>query len=123
MRKLILFLFLLLLTIDTTANVLVKLASDRVGAFSGDAQWLLRVAQEPLVLAIVVCYIAAFITYMSLLKYAPVGPAYAAVHGHVVTVLVISLAFFGERLSLLQGLGCLFIVAGIIVLAVTEKVH
>ena len=121
MRKTILLGFLLLLAIDTASNVLIKLAGDRIGGFSLELGWLLRVVREPLLLGIIGCYIAAFITYTSLLKHAPVGPAYAAVHGHVVTVLIISLLFFGERFTLLQMFGALLVVAGIIVLGVTEQ--
>jgi multidrug transporter EmrE-like cation transporter len=80
------------------------------------------VTQEPLVLAVIACYIAAFFTYTALLRYAPVGPAYAAVHGHVVTVLIISMVFLGERLTLEQLAGCGLIIGGIVLLAVTEKV-
>ena len=122
MRKSVLLGFLLLLAIDTTSNVLIKLVGNGIGDFSPSLQWLARVVREPLVLAVVGCYAAALLTYTSLLKHAAVGPAYAAAHGHVVTVLIISLAFFGERLSLVQVFGCLMVVAGIIVLAVTEKI-
>jgi multidrug transporter EmrE-like cation transporter len=123
MRKAVLLGFLLLLTIDTASNVLIKLAGDRIGAFALDPAWFASVGREPIVLAIVACYIAAFFTYSSILKYAPVGPAFAAVHGHVVTVLIVSMLWFGERLSLVQAGGCLLVVAGIIVLAVTEKME
>ena len=123
MRKMVLLGFLLLLLIDTTQQVFVKLASDKIGAL--DMQlglaWLARLVKEPLVLGVVGCYLAAFMTYTSLLKHAAVGPAYAAVHGHVVTVLLISIVFFGEQLTLLQGLGCAAILAGIVILGVTEK--
>ena len=123
MRKAVLLGFLLLLMIDTTQQVFVKLASDVIGPVDiGNLQpWFDRLLQEPLVLGIVACYLAAFFTYTSLLKHAAVGPAYAAVHGHVVTVLISSIVFFGEQLTLLQGLGCASILAGIVILAVTEK--
>lgn len=120
MRKAVLLGFLLLLAIDTAMQVFVKLASDRIGECCS-TEWLERLSREPLVLGIIACYIAAFFTYTSLLKHAPVGPAYAAVHGHVVTVLLISIAFLGESLTVLQGVGCALIVAGIIWLAVTEE--
>ena len=113
--------FLLLLTLDTTSNVLIKLAGDRIGAFTLDPAWLARVGREPLVLIIIGCYVAAFLTYTSILKHAAVGPAFAAVHGHVVTVLIVSMVWLGERLTWLQGVGSLLIVAGIVVLAVTER--
>ena len=123
MRKAVLLGFLLLLTIDTASNVLIKLAGDRIGAFSLDAAWLAGVGREPIVLAIIGCYIAAFFTYSSILRHAPVGPAFAAVHGHVVTVLIVSMLWFGERLTLVQVAGCVLVVAGILVLAVTEKME
>jgi multidrug transporter EmrE-like cation transporter len=113
--------FLLLLTIDTTQQVITKIASDRIGAFAADARWLERLLGEPLLLVVLGCYLLAFLVYSWLLKFAPVGPSYAAVHGHVVTVLLVSLLAFGERLTLVQAMGCLLIVAGIVVLAVTEE--
>jgi multidrug transporter EmrE-like cation transporter len=112
--------FLLLLTFDTAAQVGVKLAGNRIGT-GGDWAWLVRVAEEPLIYLVLACYGAAFATYIGLLKYAPVGPAYAAAHGHIVTVLIISILFLGERLTLLQSLGALAILAGVAILAVTES--
>ena len=123
MRKAVLFGFLLLLAIDTTQQVIVKIVSDRTGPLDLEMieAWLGKLLAEPLVLGVAACYLAAFFTYTALLKHAPVGPAYAAVHGHVVTVLIISIVFFGEQLTLLQGLGCAAIIAGIVILGVTEK--
>lgn len=123
MRKAVLLGFLLLLAIDTASHVFIKLASDMTGPFPLDdvRAWLDRLVAEPYVLGVIACYIAAFFTYTALLKHAPVGPAYAAVHGHVVTVLIISIVYFGEQLTLLQGIGCGLIIAGIVILGLTEK--
>jgi multidrug transporter EmrE-like cation transporter len=118
-RRSILLGFLLLLTFDTASQVGIKLAGERIG-IGHDLEWLRRVAQEPLIHLVLLCYAGAFATYVSLLKYAPVGPAYAAAHGHIVTVLIISMAFLGERLTLIQGIGGLAILAGLLILAVTE---
>ena len=119
MRRAILLGFLLLLTFDTSGQVGIKLAGERIGV-GEDVGWLLRVLQEPLIYLVLLCYGGAFATYVSLLKYAPVGPAYAAAHGHIVTVLIISMVFLGERLTVVQALGGLAILAGILILAVTE---
>jgi multidrug transporter EmrE-like cation transporter len=120
MRRSILLGFLLLLTFDTAGQVGIKLAGDRIGG--GDIQaWLAGVVEEPLIYLVLACYAGAFATYVSLLKYAPVGPAYAAAHGHIVTVLIISMLFLGERLTLVQALGGAAILAGLAVLAVTES--
>lgn len=119
MRRSILLGFLLLLTFDTASQIGMKLAGERIGIGHG-LEWLLRVLEEPLIYLVLLCYAGAFATYVSLLKYAPVGPAYAAAHGHIVTVLIISMVFLGERLTLIQGLGGLAILAGLVILAVTE---
>jgi drug/metabolite transporter (DMT)-like permease len=57
---------------------------------------------------------------MTLLIHAPIGPAFAASHLEVVTVLAISVVYFGERLSIMQVLGGLCIVAGIACLSLSE---
>lgn len=119
MRRSILLGFLLLLTFDTASQVFMKLAAEGITRMD-DGTWLSKVAQEPLILLVLLCYLGAFLTYISLLRYAPVGPAYAAAHGHIVTVLLLSILFFNERLSLVQGVGVLAIVTGIAILAVTE---
>lgn len=121
MKRAVIIGFLLLLAIDTFQQVIVKLAGNRIGAFGADEGWLQRLANEPLVYVVGGCYLAAFFVYTWLLQIAPVGPAYAAVHGHIVTVLIVSLLFLGERITFMQGVGCLLIVAGIVVLAVTEE--
>lgn len=119
MRRSILLGFLLLLTFDTASQVGIKLAGERIGG--GEiATWLMRVVLEPLIYFVLICYAGAFATYVSLLKYAPVGPAYAAAHGHIVTVLIISMLFLGERLTVLQSLGGVAILAGLVILAITE---
>lgn len=123
MKKLVILGFLLLLGIDTVQQVTMKLGADRIGDFQFHWAWLERLINEPLIYVVLSLYLGAFVVYSWLLRVAPVGPSYAALHGHVVTVLLVSIFLFGERLTLVQAIGCLFIIAGIIVLAVTEKVH
>lgn len=120
MKRAVILGFVALLAIDTFQQVIVKLAGNRIGAFGAEGGWLDRLAAEPLVYVVGGCYIAAFFVYSWLLKVAPVGPAYAAVHGHIVSVLIISLIFLGEHITFMQGIGCLLIVAGIAVLGWTE---
>jgi drug/metabolite transporter (DMT)-like permease len=55
-----------------------------------------------------------------LLKRAPVGPAFAASHLGLVAVLAISVAYFGEHLSVMQVVGALCIVLGIVFLSLSE---
>lgn len=121
LRRGILLGFLALLALDTAAQVCMKLAADRAGSTPGLDAWLWRLATEPLVYLIVGLYVVSFSTYVTLLKYAPVGPAYAAAHGHIVTVSLVSVIFLGERLSALQIVGGIAIVLGVAILAVTER--
>lgn len=122
MKRLVILGFLALLVIDTTQQVLAKFAGDVIGEFDFSAAWLRRLANEPLLYVLLGLYLAAFLVYSWLLRHAPVGPSYAAMHGHVVTTFLFSIAFLGERLTLLQLAGCALIVAGIVVLAVTENI-
>ncbi|MFM1813881.1 MAG: hypothetical protein RLZ98_576 [Pseudomonadota bacterium] len=121
LKRYILVGFLLLLTFDTVAQIGMKLAGDRITSSASDLIWIRRVIREPMIYGVLACYLAAFVTYTTLLRYAPVGPSYAAAHGHVVTVMAVSLLFMGETFTLLQALGALAIVVGIAVLAATEQ--
>jgi len=58
-----------------------------------------------------------------LLEHAPIGPAFAASHLEVVTVLIVSIMLFGERLSPAKLAGAACIVLGIIFLSLSESKH
>mgnify|MGYP000403179530 CR=1 FL=1 len=121
MKRLVILGFLALLGIDTAQQILAKFAGDGIGAFDFSLEWLRKLAHAHLLYVLLGLYIAAFLVYSWLLRHAPVGPSYAALHGHVVTTFLFSTLVLGDRLTLLQLAGCLLIVAGIVVLAVTEK--
>ena len=117
--------FFILMCFDTLAQVGFKLAAN--AAETGFPQslepavigaWLLQVVTHHYVYMSVVGYIGAFITWMTLLKHAPIGPAFAASHLQIVSVILLSVIIFQEALSTLQMVGCLFIMGGIFVLAV-----
>jgi len=82
--------------------------------------WAERTLNEPLLYLVILFFAAAFAVYLMLLKTAPVGPVYAAAHLHLVTVLIISVLYFGEHLGRLQVLGAIMIFGGVIILAATE---
>ena len=113
--------FLVLMVFDTLSQLCFKLAALHAAPFAADGPWLLRVAREPWVYGAIAGYLGAFVTYMSLLKHAPVGPAFAASHLNVVSVLLVSAWLLHERLSLPQSVGAVLIVFGILVLARTER--
>ena len=113
--------FLVLMAFDTLSQLCFKLAALHAAPFAADGPWLLRVAREPWVYGAIAGYLGAFVTYMGLLRHAPVGPAFAASHLNVVSVLLISAWLLHERLSLPQSVGATLIVLGILVLARAER--
>lgn len=65
-------------------------------------------------------YVGAFFTWMSLLRHAPIGPAFAASHLEVISVLLLSAWLLHEPLTLHHLIGAVLIVAGIICLGRAE---
>jgi len=120
MKRLVILGFLALMTVDTAQQILAKTAGNRIGAFTFDPDWFARLVSQPLLLVLLGLYVLAFGIYSWLLRHAPVGPSYLALHGYVVTTFLISMWFFDERFTLLQLSGCALIVGGIVLLAVTE---
>jgi drug/metabolite transporter (DMT)-like permease len=115
--------FSALVLVDTWTQVSFKMASLRTGELSMSAIWLRAAASSPWIYAAIAGYLGAFFTWMTLLEHAPVGPAFAASHLEVVTVLMISVPLFGEHLSLAKIAGAACIVVGIILLSLSESKH
>ena len=113
--------FLVLAALDTAAHVFFKLAATDLGPVLLDAGWFARVAGIPAVYVAVACYAATFFVWMTLLRHAPVGPAFAASHLELVGVLLASVLIFKEQVSMLQWAGAAIILLGIACLAVSEK--
>lgn len=109
--------FAVLLLFDTLAQVCFKLAALHALPLQAHAAWLLRLFAEPWVYAAIGGYIGAFATWMTLLRHAPIGPAFAASHLEVVSALLVSIPVFGERVGPVQAVGAVLIVAGILCLA------
>src|SRR5262245_61443788 len=117
MNKIVLVGFPLLITIDTASQICIKIIGNRVSQFEFGTAWTERTLNEPLLYLVVLFFGAAFAVYLILLKNAHVGPVYAAAHLHLVTVLIISVLYFGEHLGWLQVIGEAIIVGGVTVLA------
>jgi drug/metabolite transporter (DMT)-like permease len=121
MKRIVYILFGLLLVIDTLCQVAFKMAGERTAPPSFDADWFGRIVNEPWALVILGCYLASFVTYMTVIRNVHIGPAFAASHLEIVTVVAVSVSWFGERLTMMQALGCLAILGGVAILAFTEK--
>lgn len=112
--------FALLMAFDTLTQVSFKAAGNHALPVQTDTAWLLRVFGAPWIYGAVVGYLGAFFTWMALLRRAPIGPAFAASHLEVVSVMLLSVPLFGEHIGLTQGIGAIAIVAGIACLAIGE---
>ena len=120
MRLKILLGFVLLIAIDTFVQIGFKLAGNNIGEPTPDLAWIEKVVNEPWVLAVLAGYGAAFMIYMTIIKHAPIGPAFAASHLEIVTVTLFSWGYLGDVITPVQALGCCAIVGGVLVLAATE---
>jgi drug/metabolite transporter (DMT)-like permease len=120
MKRFYLFGFLLLMGFDTLAQISFKYAGMHALPVAASAAWLLRVFGQPWIYGALVGYIGAFFTWMALLKHAPIGPAFAASHLEVVSVMLLSVWLFNEDLTPARVLGALLIVAGIVCLGFAE---
>lgn len=120
MRKFYLIGFLFLLLFDTLGQCSFKLTAQHAEPLEMSFDWIIRVFTNPWVYTAVFGYIGAFFTWMLLLKKAPIGPAFAASHLEVVTVMLASYWIFNEQITLLRLLSAAFIIIGIVFLALAE---
>jgi len=112
--------FFALIVFDTFSQICFKMSALQSEPFLIEGEWLIRVFQTPWVYGAIIGYFGSFITWMTLLRHAPVGPAFAASHLEVVGVIVISAPLFGEVLSSSQMFGAILVVAGVVCLAQSE---
>ncbi|MBK7249833.1 MAG: EamA family transporter [Gammaproteobacteria bacterium] len=120
MRRFYLVGFTLLMTFDTLTQVSFKMAGNHALPVEASIAWLLRLFGEPWVYAALLGYLGAFFTWMNLLKHAPVGPAFAASHMEVVSVMLLSAWLFHEPLTVAKLIGAAAILAGIFCLGLAE---
>ncbi|MGV3344284.1 DMT family transporter [Enterobacteriaceae bacterium LUAb1] len=123
MKRFYLLGFLALMLFDTLAQVSFKYASIHAAPLSMDIEWLYRVFSHIWIYGAFTGYIGAFFTWMTLLKYAPVGPAFAASHLEIVSVTLVSIWLFDDTLTPAKIVGGLLILAGILCLARDEQIH
>jgi drug/metabolite transporter (DMT)-like permease len=113
--------FLTLLLFDTCTQIAFKLAANQVGIFEITLSWFKAAISNPWLYGSIVGYLGAFFTWMTLLRRAPVGPAFAASHLEVISVLLASKWLFGEQITVIQSLGALCIVLGIVMLSFSQS--
>ena len=121
MKRFYLIGFALLMAFDTLTQISFKLAGNHALPVEANLAWLLRLFGEPWVYGAVLGYLGAFFTWMSLLKHAPIGPAFAASHLEVISVMALSVWLFHEPLTVTKLLGAAAILAGIVCLGMAER--
>ena len=112
--------FLALIAFDTLAQVSFKLAGESALPLELSMAWILRVFGEAWIYGALLGYAGAFFTWMTLLEHAPIGPAFAASHLEVVSVMAVSAVVFNEELGWPQWSGAFLIALGIVLLARSE---
>lgn len=121
MRKFYLVGFVFLLFFDTFGQMCFKFTTLSAMPFEFSVDWLIRIFSHYWAYLVMVGYSGAFITWMVLLKKAPVGPAFAASHLQLVTVMLVSVLVFDEKITLSHLLGAISIIIGIVFLALAEQ--
>ena len=120
MRRFYILGFAVLVLFDTLTQISFKLATMHAGEFSLQLSWLQRVLLSFPIYGAILGYLGSFVTWMTLLKHAPIGPAFAASHLEIISVLLISFVFFGEHLNSTQILGAASIVLGVVCLSMSS---
>ncbi|MBS7836028.1 DMT family transporter [Wohlfahrtiimonas chitiniclastica] len=121
MKKFYLIGFGILLLFDTLGQTSFKLAATAAEPLAMSMDWVVRVFTNVWVYVAIFGYIVTFLAWMTLLRHAPVGPAFAAAHMEVVTVMIVSIWLFNDHITFGRFLGALLIVIGIVCLAFAEK--
>ena len=112
--------FLALIIFDTFAQISFKSASAYVLPLDFSLQWFGNALTIPWIYGAVLGYLGAFFTWMTLLKFAPIGASFAASHLELVTVTIFSVWFFHEPLNIYKILGGALIILGVLCLAKSE---
>ena len=113
--------FTILVLFDTLVQLSFKYAGDHAFPPEANWAWIVRVFGHPWIYVAVIGYVGNFFTWMTLLKHAPIGPAFAVTHLEVVSVMLFSVWLFQEPLTWSRVIGAATIVAGIICLAFAES--
>lgn len=106
---------------DTSTQIFFKLASMHAGNFTPTLQWASLVARTPWLYGAIFGYVCSFIAWMTVLKHAPVGPAFAGSHVSVIFVLLISVLCLGDHLSAMQVAGALSVMLGVAFLSLSKS--
>jgi len=121
MKRVVIIGFIFLMSFDTFGQLSFKLASINAGPLELDLVWFLRLFTKPWVYGAILGYLGAFVTWMTILKYAPMGPAFAASHLELISVSIFSVWLLGESMNVHKIIGGTLIILGVFCLARGEE--
>lgn len=113
--------FLILLVSDTLLAVSLKGAGTSALPIEMGMPWLIRLLSSPWLYVAGCCYLFNFIVWINLLKYVPIGPAFAATHLELIGVMAVSYYLYGQSPNFTQLTGAALIMGGIICLALDGR--
>jgi EamA-like transporter family. len=113
--------FLVLMFFDTLTQICMKYAGNVALPMELNLAWLGRVLKSGYLYLALGGYLGSFVTWMTLLKHAPVGPSFAASHLEIISVTLLSIWLFQEALTPLKVAGGLCILLGVLCLAKDQK--
>jgi multidrug transporter EmrE-like cation transporter len=108
--------WLLLIAFETGSQLSLKAGSAGLAGETLQWIWFVDAAARPLIWLGVVCYIASFVMWMTILSRLPLGVAFPASAMVFIVVIVASYLIFGEAINLLQFLGFALILGGVLLL-------
>ena len=120
MKRFIIIGFLILMSFDTLAQLSFKLASTHALPLDFDLDWFVRLFAKPWVYGAILGYLGAFVTWMTILKHAAVGPSFAASHLELISVTLFSVWLLGEEMNVPKAVGGTLIILGVLCLAKSE---
>jgi drug/metabolite transporter (DMT)-like permease len=113
--------WILFIALETTVQVVFKLAGRTLDLDQGLAALALHALTTPIVLLGFGLYFCGFIVWMMLLKDLDLGRAFPLMAMGVVASFVAAVVLFHERPSEVRLLGVLLIIGGVILLAFDEN--
>jgi len=106
----------LLIAFETGSQLSLKAGSAGLAGETLQWMWFVDVASRPLIWLGVLCYIAAFAMWMTILSRLPLGVAFPASALVFIVVLLSSYLVFREAISPWQLAGCGLILGGVLLL-------
>lgn len=120
-RKFYIMGFLVLMFFDTLTQISMKYAGNVALPMELNLAWVSRVLKTAWLYLALGGYLGSFVTWMTLLKHAPVGPSFAASHLEIISVTLLSIWIFHEPLTPLKITGGILILLGVMCLAKEPK--